>query len=89
MTSLPDARFATNPRSVAKKRATLWIGVGETPPDSQPLPEYVHLPKEMFNCGNFVPGVLAGFGGHAYDPFIAGDAGDANYRGARAGAATF
>ncbi|MDA0834622.1 MAG: DUF1501 domain-containing protein [Planctomycetota bacterium] len=49
-------------------------------PISQPLPDYVHLPKEFFNCGHFIPGVLAGFLGDAYDPFIAGDASDANYR---------
>ena len=43
-------------------------------PSSHPLPDYVHLPKRMFNCGHFIPGVLAGFLGDAYDPFIAGDA---------------
>jgi hypothetical protein len=42
-------------------------------PTSQPLPDYVHLPKRMFNCGNFIPGVLSGFLGDRYDPLIAGD----------------
>lgn len=42
-------------------------------PTGQPLPDYVHLPKQFFNCGNFIPGVLAGFLGDAYDPLIAGD----------------
>lgn len=48
-------------------------------PSSQPLPDYVHLPKRMFNCGHFIPGVLAGFLGDAYDPFIAGDASGPQY----------
>jgi hypothetical protein len=43
------------------------------------LPDYVHLPKEFFNCGNFIPGVLAGFLGDAYDPLIAGDPSVPNY----------
>jgi hypothetical protein len=43
-------------------------------PIDQPLPPYVHLPKQFFNCGDFIPGVLGGFLGSAYDPFIAGDA---------------
>lgn len=43
-------------------------------PTNRPLPDYVHLPKEFFNCGNFIPGVLAGFLGETYDPLIAGDA---------------
>jgi hypothetical protein len=43
-------------------------------PTEQPLPDYVHLPKEFFNCGNYIPGVLAGLLGDAYDPLIAGDA---------------
>lgn len=48
-------------------------------PSGQPLPDYVHLPKEFFNCGNFIPGVLAGFLGDAYDPLIAGDPSVPNY----------
>lgn len=43
-------------------------------PTDQPLPDYVHLPQQFFNCGNFIPGVLAGLLGDAYDPLIAGDA---------------
>jgi hypothetical protein len=34
----------------------------------------------MFNCGNFIPGVLAGFLGDAYDPFIAGDPSRPEYK---------
>ncbi len=48
-------------------------------PSGQPLPDYVHLPKEFFNCGNFIPGVLAGFLGDAFDPLIAGDPSVPNY----------
>jgi len=48
-------------------------------PIDQPLPPYVHLPKQFFNCGNFIPGVLGGFLGSGYDPFIAGDASEPNY----------
>lgn len=48
-------------------------------PTGQALPDYVHLPKRMFNCGHFIPGVLAGFLGDRYDPFIAGDASRADY----------
>ncbi len=43
-------------------------------PSGQPIPDYVHLPKRFFNCGNFIPGVLAGSLGDSYDPLIAGDA---------------
>lgn len=42
-------------------------------PSGRPLPDYVHIPKRMFNCGNFIPGVLAGFLGDEFDPFITGD----------------
>ena len=48
-------------------------------PIDEPLPPYVHLPKRFFNCGNFIPGVLGGFLGSAYDPFIAGDASQPGY----------
>jgi hypothetical protein len=48
-------------------------------PSGKPLPDYVHLPKQMFNCGNFIPGLLAGFLGDAYDPLIAGDPSVPNY----------
>ncbi len=50
-------------------------------PSGQPLPDYVHLPKRFFNCGNFIPGVLAGFLGNAYDPLIGGDASQPNFTG--------
>lgn len=48
-------------------------------PTDQPLPDYVHLPKQFFNCGNYIPGVLAGILGDAYDPLIAGDASQPNF----------
>ncbi|MBL8848904.1 MAG: DUF1501 domain-containing protein [Planctomycetaceae bacterium] len=48
-------------------------------PIDEPLPPYVHLPKQFFNCGDFIPGVLGGFLGSAYDPFIAGDASQADF----------
>lgn len=48
-------------------------------PIEQPLPAYVHLPRQYFNCGDFIPGVLGGFLGSAYDPFIAGDASEPGY----------
>lgn len=48
-------------------------------PSGQPLPDYVHIPRRMFNCGHFIPGVLAGFLGDAYDPFIAGDPSKRDY----------
>ena len=49
-------------------------------PSGQPLPDYVHLPRRMFNCGHFIPGVLAGFLGDEYDPFIAGDPSVKDYK---------
>ncbi len=49
-------------------------------PTGQPLPDYVHLPRRMFNCGHFIPGVLAGFLGDEYDPFIAGDPSISDYK---------
>jgi len=48
-------------------------------PTGRALPDYVHLPKRMFNCGHFIPGVLAGFLGDRFDPFIAGDASQSDY----------
>ena len=48
-------------------------------PTGQPLPDYVHLPRRMFNCGHYIPGVLAGFLGDQYDPFVAGDPSVAGY----------
>jgi hypothetical protein len=48
-------------------------------PSGKPLPDYVHLPKQMFNCGHFIPGLLAGFLGDAFDPLIAGDPSVPNY----------
>jgi len=42
-------------------------------PSGEALPDYVHVPKLMFNCGDFIPGALAGLLGDAYDPLIAGD----------------
>jgi len=50
-------------------------------PSGRPLPDYVHLPKRYFNCGDFIPGVLAGFLGNAYDPLIGGDASDPSFTG--------
>ncbi len=49
-------------------------------PTERALPDYVHLPKRFFNCGHFIPGVLAGFLGDAHDPFIAGDPSKGDYR---------
>ncbi|MBQ17373.1 MAG: hypothetical protein CMJ65_09640 [Planctomycetaceae bacterium] len=49
-------------------------------PTERALPDYVHLPKRMFNCGHFIPGVLAGFLGDTFDPFIAGDPSQSDYR---------
>lgn len=49
-------------------------------PSGQPLPDYVHLPRRMFNCGQFIPGVLAGFLGDEFDPFIAGDPSVKDYK---------
>lgn len=48
-------------------------------PIEQPLPAYVHLPRQFFNCGDFIPGVLGGYLGSAYDPFIAGDPSQPGY----------
>jgi hypothetical protein len=42
-------------------------------PTGQPLPDFVHIPKRMFNCGSYIPGQLAGFLGESHDPFITGD----------------
>lgn len=47
--------------------------VAKLRPTDEPLPDYVHLPRQFFNCGNYIPGVLAGFLGDAFDPLIAGD----------------
>ncbi|MFO1092900.1 MAG: DUF1501 domain-containing protein [Planctomycetaceae bacterium] len=48
-------------------------------PIDEPLPAYVHVPKQFFNCGDFIPGVLGGFLGSAYDPFIPGDPSQPDY----------
>ena len=42
-------------------------------PTDQPLPDFIHIPKRMFNSGSFIPGQLSGFLGDAYDPLITGD----------------
>jgi hypothetical protein len=49
-------------------------------PSGKPLPDYVHLPKQMFNCGHLIPGVMAGFLRDEYDPLIAGDPSAADYQ---------
>lgn len=49
-------------------------------PTGGSLPDYVHMPRRMFNCGDFIPGVLSGFLGDNYDPFIAGDPSDQDYQ---------
>jgi uncharacterized protein DUF1501 len=51
-------------------------------PTADPVPDYVHIPKQFFNCGHFIPGVLSGFLGDAYDPFITGDPSIADFQGA-------
>ena len=42
-------------------------------PTRRPLPDFIHIPQRMFNCGSFIPGQLSGFLGYPYDPFITGD----------------
>ncbi|MFN0195404.1 MAG: DUF1501 domain-containing protein [Planctomycetaceae bacterium] len=37
------------------------------------LPDFVHIPEVMFNCGGEIPGELAGFLGPGYDPLVTGD----------------
>jgi hypothetical protein len=49
-------------------------------PTGQPLPDFVHIPKRMFNCGSYIPGQLAGFLGDAHDPFITGDPSQSGFR---------
>lgn len=49
-------------------------------PTGRPLPDFVHIPKRMFNCGNFIPAQLAGFLGDAYDPLITGDPSQPEFR---------
>lgn len=49
-------------------------------PSGRPLPDFVHIPKRMINCGSFIPAQLAGFLGDAYDPFITGDPSKQNYQ---------
>ena len=36
----------------------------------QPLPDFIHVPKRMFNSGSFIPRQLSGFLRYAYDPLI-------------------
>jgi len=49
-------------------------------PTDQPLPDFIHIPKRMFNCGSFIPAQLGGFFGESYDPFITGDPSVQDYR---------
>ncbi len=49
-------------------------------PSGQALPDFVHLPRRMINCGSFIPAQLAGFLGDTYDPFFAGDPSKADYK---------
>lgn len=42
-------------------------------PTGQPLPDFVHIPKRMINCGSFIPAQLSGFLGEGFDPLITGD----------------
>ncbi|MEX1230700.1 MAG: DUF1501 domain-containing protein [Planctomycetaceae bacterium] len=37
------------------------------------LPDFVHIPEIMFNCGGEIPGELAGFLGPGFDPLGTGD----------------
>lgn len=37
------------------------------------LPDFVHIPEIMFNCGGEIPGELAGFLGPGFDPLVTGD----------------
>jgi hypothetical protein len=49
-------------------------------PSGRPLPDFVHLPDWMSNNGSFLPGQDAGFLGGAFEPFVAGDPSQADYR---------
>ena len=49
-------------------------------PTGQPLPDFVHIPQRMFNCGSFIPGQLGGFLGFPFDPFITGDPSAGNFQ---------
>ena len=49
-------------------------------PTGQPLPDFVHIPQRMFNCGSFIPGQLGGFLGLPFDPFITGDPSSGNFQ---------
>ena len=49
-------------------------------PIDKALPPFVHLPDLMFNNGSNLPGQNAGFLGGAYDPLVAGDPSEPNYR---------
>lgn len=42
-------------------------------PSGHPLPDFVHIPKRMINCGSFIPAQLSGFLGESFDPLITGD----------------
>jgi len=49
-------------------------------PTNQPLPDFIHIPKRMFNSGSFIPGQLSGFLGDAYDPLMTGDPSVGNFQ---------
>ena len=49
-------------------------------PTRQPLPDFIHIPQRMFNCGSFIPGQLGGFLGFPFDPFITGDPSSGNFQ---------
>lgn len=49
-------------------------------PTGRPLPDFVHIPKRMFNCGSYIPAQLAGFLGESYDPFITGDPSEKDFQ---------
>ena len=49
-------------------------------PSGHPLPDFVHLPDWMSNNGSFLPGQDAGFLGGSFEPFVAGDPSQPDYR---------
>ena len=44
------------------------------------LPEFIHMPEIMSNNGYDIPGERAGFLGTGFDPLVAGDPSDPDYR---------
>lgn len=49
-------------------------------PTGQALPDFIHIPKRMINCGSFIPAQLSGFLGESFDPLITGDPSERDFR---------